>query len=160
MKSLEIENVAESPCSEEISETKNVAEDPCLQEVSDKTFESKSNISSEQDSEMTSNQSQVHGDFQTLLQNKEKIPEKENSEVKTKEDRGQTPSDRVNQIGVIKLTGNPNNSTLQGKIGEVDVTLLLDTGATVTCLNYSVWKKLNNCKSSIGFTVITKGATF
>ena len=122
LKSLEIENIVHEPCSLD-------------------NLRSESNVSKEQDSDVCTTKSQVQGDTQISQENKEKFPEIANSDEK----RGQNSSNRVNQIGVIKLTGNPNNSTLQGKIGELDVTLLIDTGATVTCLSYTVWNKLSNC---------------
>lgn len=92
---------------------------------------------------MTSIQFQVQGDEKVEPTKNKQINETtKQSKEETKQEKGCTPPVRVNRISVIKLRGNPKNSTLQGKIGGVDVTLLVDTGATLTCLSDTLWQKL------------------
>ena len=93
----------------------------------------------QQDSAMTSTQCQVQGSRKV-----QPTINKENQQTEIKQEKGQTAPTRVNRISVIKLSGNPINSTLKGKIGDVDVTLLVDTGATMTCLSDKIWQKLKH----------------
>lgn len=98
----------------------------------------------------TSTQSLVQGNCQMKTEINE-----ETKHSATKQEKGQIPPAMVNQISMIQLQENPNKSTFSGKIGKVDVTLLVDTGSVVTCISDEVWQKLKDnhpllpCKRSM-----------
>lgn len=96
-------------------------------------------IAEEHDSVMTSTQFQVQSIHEAQPFDNIEIHQKE----KEKEE-GETTPTRVNRISVIKLSGKPNNSTLQGKICDSDVTLLIDTGATMSCISEELFYKIRN----------------
>lgn len=124
-------------------DVQKLVQEPCTLESFSKSTKGMPKVSEKQDSVMTSIQFQVQGDEKVEPTKNKQINEAtKQSKEETKQEKGCTPPVRVNRISVIKLRGNPNNSTLQGKIGGVDVTLLVDTGATLTCLSDNFWQKL------------------
>ena len=122
-------------------EVQNMVQEQLVKPSSIEVTKYKPKTSEKLDSVMTSNQSLVSESKSTQQEiNIENYDE-------TKQERGQTHPERVNRISVVKLKENPNNSTMQGNISGVDVTLLVDTGATLTCLSDTLWQKLKDTHS-------------